>query len=54
MIKEKLIDTRERIEDNTKNIKVHLECTHVLDLSFLHAFVGQEKTSKEGKDTLKC
>lgn len=42
----KLIVTREIIEDSTKNIKVHLECAHVLDLSFLNAFVDREKNFK--------
>lgn len=42
-----LIVTRESIEDHTKNIKVHLECTQILDLSLLSAFVGQEKKNKQ-------
>lgn len=44
--KKKLIVTREIIENSTKNIKVHLECAHVLDLSFLNAFVDREKNFK--------
>lgn len=44
-----LIVTMESIEDNRKNIKVHLECTRVLDLSLLNAFVGQEKKFEGGQ-----
>lgn len=53
MIKKKLIVTKEITDDNTKNIKVHLECPHVLDLSFLNAFVDREETSKADKDVPK-
>lgn len=49
MIKEMLIVTREGIEDNTKNIKVHLECTHILDLLLLNAFIGQEKLQRRAR-----
>lgn len=44
-----LIVTRESIEDNRRNIKVHLECTRVLDLSLPNAFVGQEKNFEGGQ-----